>query len=94
MGVSRWLWIGSLGVVLVVVGVLSLTEWPGRIGVFTAAEPDAWIPLGVLLIAMGEFAIATTASHLCPQADDRVVAVLQLGPLVLMLGFFVLWFLF
>jgi hypothetical protein len=94
VGVSRWFWIGSLGVLLVVVGLLSLTEWPGRIGIFTAAEPDGWIPIGVLLIAMGEFVIATTAAHFCPRADERIVAALQLGPLVVMLAFFIIWFLF
>ncbi len=94
MVVSRWFWIGSLGVLLVIVGLLAMIEWPRRIGDFTAAAPNGWIPLGVLLIAVGQFAIATTAAHLAPQADDRVITAFQLGPLALMLLFFVVWFLF
>ena len=94
MGVSRWFWIGCLGVLLVVVGLLALLEWPRRLGAFTAGEPRGWIPLGVLLLAVGEFAIATTAAHLCPKADERLVAALQFGPLVLLAGFCIIWFLF
>jgi dipeptide/tripeptide permease len=97
VGISRWFWQGfflaSLGILLVAVGLLLLTDWPQRLGPWTDFVPHLWLPLGLCLVAAGEFLLAVVAEDLCPQADPRVIGAMQLAPWVVVFGVVLWWIL-
>ncbi len=83
MGLSRYLWRGTRflclsawALVMVVVGLLAMIEWPGR---FPSLKLFL-IVAGVVLTCAGQFVFAYTASTACPEADSRVTGMAELIP--------------
>lgn len=76
MSASAW------SLVLVVVGVLMMGEWPERFGFWV----KPWLGCGAAMACAGVFLFAVTCGRVFPLANRRVKAMFEVAPWLALLG--------